>query len=323
MVDRPVVLLTDRAWPDDTIERDILAAAGFDLVCGPSGIGSAATIESLATQHQPVAIMTNWSQVTAVAIDSAADLKVVARTGVGLDNIDVPAATRRGILVTNVPDYCLEEVSDHAVGMVLNWTRGLSSADRALRDGAGISDRRLRRLSTLTCGIVGYGRIGGATARKLSGFGCRILAHSRRPVSTSSVVEQVGLGDLLSRSDVVILHIPLTPETQGLIGRRELAVMKPGALLVNVSRGGLIDTAAVAAALASGHLGGAALDVWESEPAYPEALRDFDSVLLTPHTAFASDVSLTELRTAATEEVVRVLRGEPALHPCNLASNGS
>jgi D-3-phosphoglycerate dehydrogenase len=237
---------------------------------------------------------------------------------VGLDNIAVDAATERGVWVTNVPDYCVEEVSDHAVGMVLAWTRGLAVFDREVRAGRwDPASARLRRLSTLTCGIVGFGRIGRATARRLGAFGCRILAHDPHPPRDVPGVEMTGLEELLRRSDVVILHVPLTPATHHIIGSEQLELMRPGGLLVNVSRGGLVDTDAVIKALDSGHLDGAAFDVLETEPDVPAGLSAQPGALLTPHVAFSSDASVIELRRRAAEEVVRILAGETPAHACN------
>lgn len=135
MTEPQTVLLTDRAWPDNTVERDVLEKAGFRLVSGPADPASAGTIDELAQRHQPAAILTCWATVSARAITAAAPLRIVARMGVGLDNIDVAAATDRGVLVTNVPDYCVQEVSDHAVALVLAHTRGLTTADREVRAG--------------------------------------------------------------------------------------------------------------------------------------------------------------------------------------------
>jgi D-3-phosphoglycerate dehydrogenase len=244
--------------------------------------------------------------------------------GVGLDNIDVAAATEHGVLVTNVPDYCVAEVSDHAVAMVLAWTRGLLVADREVRAGNwDPAAARLRRLSELTVGVVGFGRIGRSTAAKLDALGARVIASD--PYATSTDIPVVELDALLADSDVVILHAPLVAATHHLIGAAQLAAMRPGGLLVNVSRGGLVDTAAVIEALDRGTLGGAAFDVLESEPAVPEGLLRHPSVLVTPHIAFSSDASLIELRRSAAEEVVRVLRGQPPRHPCNnpTPSNGA
>ncbi|WP_433475050.1 C-terminal binding protein [Spirillospora sp. CA-142024] len=312
------VLLTDHAWPDDTVERSIIETAGFTLVTGPADAAPREVIEELVAAHRPMGVLTCWAPVSAAAIGASAGLRIVARLGVGLDNIDVDAATERGIWVTNVPDYCVEEVSDHAVGMVLDWTRGLAACDREVRAGvwdpAGI---RLRRLSALTCGVVGYGRIGRATVRKLRAFGCRILVSDPSSRAEAPLVEMVQLEELLRRSDVVILHLPLTERTHHLIGGEQLALMPPGGLLVNVSRGGLVDTDAVVDALDDGRLGGAALDVLETEPHVPGALLTRPGALLTPHVAFSSDASVEELRRRAAEEVVRVLRGRSPVNPCN------
>ncbi|GKQ38852.1 C-terminal binding protein [Streptomyces sp. A012304] len=312
------VLLTDYAWPDDSVERSVVESAGHTLVTGPAEPSSAEAVEHLVAEHAPDAILTCWAPVSATAVATSPGLRIVARLGVGLDNIAVAAATERGVWVTNVPDYCVEEVSDHAVGMVLAWTRGLAVADREVRAGRwDPAGARLRRLSALTCGVVGYGRIGRATVRKLGAFGCRILAHDPHPPRDAPGVELVELEELLRLSDVVILHLPLTPDTHHLVGSEQLALMRPGGLLVNVSRGGLVDTDAVTKALETGHLGGAAFDVLESEPHVPAGLLAQPGALLTPHIAFSSDASVTELRRRAAEEVVRVLGGERPAHPCN------
>jgi D-3-phosphoglycerate dehydrogenase len=315
------VLLTDRAWPDDSIERGVLEEAGFRLVTGAPDPAPAATIEALVAEHQPAAILTCWAPVSAAAITKTAPLRVVARMGVGLDNIAVTAATERGVLVTNVPDYCVEEVSDHAVGLVLAWTRGLVAADREVLAGRwNPAGARLRRLSTLTCGVVGFGRIGRVTAAKLQALGASVVISDPHPPEDTGGAPVLGLDELLARSDVVVLHAPLTDGTRHLIGARELALMPSGALLVNVSRGGLVDTAAVVASLRAGHLGGAGLDVLEEEPSVPAELLAHPSVVITPHIAFSSDASVAELRRSAAQEVVRVLLGEPPRYPCNRPS---
>ncbi len=316
--DRATVLLTDRAWPDETVERAVLATAGFTLVSGPSDPAPAPVIESLVADHQPDAILTCWAPVSAAAIAASCPLRVVARMGVGLDNIDVDAATTSGVLVTNVPDYCVEEVSDHAVALVLAWTRGSAQADRQVRAGRwDPAGARLRRLSTLTCGVVGFGRIGRSTACKLLALGARVLASTPRPPADTGGVPVVALEELLARSDVVIVHAPLTAATHHLLGARELSLMPLGSLLVNVSRGGLVDTAALAGALACGHLSGAGLDVLEGEPAVPPELLEHPGVVITPHIAFSSDASVLDLRRSAAEEVVRVLTGQTPHYACN------
>ncbi len=313
------VLLTDYAWPDDSVERAIIEAAGLRLISGPASPASAASIEALVREHRPAGILTCWAQVSAEAIAAAPNLKIVARLGVGLDNIAVRAATGQGVLVTNVPDYCVEEVSDHAIGFALAWTRGFVAFDRDVRAGRwSPADARLRRLSSLTCGLIGYGRIGRATARKFAAFGCRVLAHDPFMPADADGVQAVSLDELFAASDVIVVHAPLTEGTHHLVNRERLARMKPGGLLVNVSRGAIVDTDAVVEALESGRLSGAALDVLESEPAVPARLLAQPGALLTPHVAFSSDASLRELRERAAQEVVRVLQGEAPRNACNL-----
>jgi D-3-phosphoglycerate dehydrogenase len=201
---------------------------------------------------------------------------------------------------------------------VLAWTRGLVAADREVHAGRwNPAGARLRRLSTLTCGVVGFGRIGRATAAKLQALGARVVISDPHPPADTGGASVIGLDELLACSDVVILHAPLTDGTRHLIGARELALMPAGALLVNVSRGGLVDTMALVASLQSGHLGGAGLDVLEEEPSVPAELLAHPSVVITPHIAFSSDASVADLRRSAAEDVVRVLRGEAPRHPCN------
>jgi D-3-phosphoglycerate dehydrogenase len=244
-------------------------------------------------------------------------LKLVARIGVGLDNIAVDEATHRGAWVTNVPDYCVEEVSDHAIGLLLAWARGVVAFDREVKAGRwDPASARLHRVSTLTAGIVGYGRIGRMTARKLRGFGMRLLAYDAY-AAPDDIVEMMDLDALLAQSDVVLLHVPLTEHTHHLIDAERLARVKQGAFIINVSRGAVIDTAALIAALERGQLSGAGLDVLEGEPAVPAALRDRSDVVITPHVAFSSASSLAELRRRVCEEVVRVMRGERPFHACN------
>jgi len=313
------VLLTDYAWPDDSIEREVVEGAGFELVNGPSAPATSIEIEKLVVRHQPAGILTCWAPVSPAAIAASGPLKIVARLGVGLDNIAVSAATERGIWVTNVPDYCVEEVSDHALSFALAWTRGLLGFDRDVRAGRWDPARaRLRRLADLTVGIVGFGRIGRASARKFAGIGSRVLAHGPGLDGRIDGVPCVTLETLLSQSDVVVVHAPLLPATHHLINRERIALMPRGGMLINVSRGGVVDTDALVAALESGQLSAVGLDVLESEPEVPDRLLAQPGTIITPHVAFSSDASLAELRRRAAEEVVRVLNGERPEEPRNL-----
>lgn len=246
--------------------------------------------------------------------------RVVVRYGVGVDNVDLETASACGIVVSYVPDYCVEEVSNHAIALLLALHRQLSSYNQQARSGRiGIdSARPIPRLSGLALGIVGFGRIGRAVARKAQAFGLHVLAFD--PVIGAGAmeranVEPAALDELLARADAVSLHVPLSNQTCGLLGAERLAEMKPGSLLINVGRGGLVDEAALADALRSGHLGGAGLDVTTLEPlpaGHP--LLALPNVILTPHVAWYSTGAQRELQTKAAEEIGRVLSGMPALN---------
>ena len=312
------VVLTDHAWADVEVERRIIESAGHHLVA-QLATASEDQVDDVVAAAQPAAILTCWAPVSDRAIASAEPLRVVARMGVGLDNIGVAEATRRGVWVTNVPDYCVEEVSDHAIALALSWLRGVTQLDREVHAGVwNPGGARLARLSALTAGIIGYGRIGRRTAEKLTGLGMRVLAlpprTSHPPPGPAALVP---LPELLARSDVVILHVPLTPETHHLVDAAFLGRMKAGSVLVNVSRGPVVDTAALLAAVEHGPIGAAALDVVEGEPNPPRELLSRPNVIVTPHVAFSSTMSILELRERACQEVVRVLAGEAPHHPCN------
>lgn len=311
------VVQTDYAWPDDGIERAIIEAGGHSLVTGSAVPSPAEEIEKLVRTHNPQAIMTCWANVSAAAVAAPDDLRIVQRIGVGLDNIAVDAATTRGTWVANVPDYCVGEVSDHAIALLLDWARGTTAFDREVKAGRwDPAAASLRRVSDLIVGVIGAGRIGRTTIGKLAAFGCTVLVHSRSPIRDLPA-RAVPLDELLDACDVVILHAPLTVETHHLIDAARIAKMKRGAFIINVSRGPLVDNEALLAALENGQLSGAGLDVVEGEPEPPRALVERTDVIVTPHVAFTSDASLSELRRRSAEEVVRVLAGERPHYPCN------
>jgi D-3-phosphoglycerate dehydrogenase len=306
------VLLTDHPWPGTEVETAILADAGYVLVDGSPG-DDRARLEGLA--RDAVGIMTNWAVVDAALLAASPGLRVVARLGVGIDNIDVAAAASLGVTVTRVPDYCVEEVSDHAVAMVLAWARGVVAFDRQVRGGRWEpGSLSLRRVRNLVAGIWGGGRNGMATARKLAALGCTVLVDDRHP-GRAAPFDAVPVAQLLDRCDVVSVHLPLTDETAGILNASVFARMRPGSLLVNTGRGRLLDAGALAAALDAGRPAAAALDVLPDEPHVPGDLAGRDAVILTPHAAFSSVESVAEVRRRASADVVRVLRGEEPLDP--------
>lgn len=303
------VLLTDYAWADVEIERSILAAADAQLIVAPTG--DVETLTRLAADVD--AIMTNWAKVPEPVIAASARLKIVSRLGIGLDNIDVQAATRRGIPVTNVPDYCLIEVAEHALALLLSLSRKTAFYHAETKAGryqlqAGPA---LRRIEGQTLGIVGYGNIGGELAKRAVGIGLKVLATGRtRRDNLPPGVSWTSLDDLLRASDYVSLHLPLAPQTKHLIAAPQLALMKPSAYLINTARGGLVDQPALAAALANGQLAGAGLDVQDPEP--PDLSQppfNDPRVIVTPHAAFVSVESLENLRTRVARQVADRLHG--------------
>lgn len=306
------VLLTDHPWPGTAIESAVLADAGYQLVDGAPGDDVGALLRLAGDVD---GILTCWAQVPRALVEASPRLRVVSRLGVGVDNIDVAAAAERGAVVTRVPDYCVEEVSDHVLALVLDWARGVTRCDRSLRAGGWLPEGLvLRRVRDLVVGIWGAGRNGLATGRKLAALGCTVLVDDRHPVRHGGF-EQVTVDELLARSDVVSVHVPLGEATRGLVGAGTLARMREGSLLVNTARGAVVDVDALVAGLDAGRPGAAALDVLPHEPEIPAALAGRTDVVVTPHVAFSSVQSVAELRRRATEDLVRVLRGEPPHHP--------
>jgi D-3-phosphoglycerate dehydrogenase len=304
------VLVTDYAWPSLDTERAILEDAGASLVVAQTGEPN----ELVELAADVDAILTCWKRVPPEALDAAPRCVIVSRYGVGTDNIPVDHATELGILVTNVPDFCISEVSDHAMALVLASARRIVTFDRATRSGVwSLADAPgLPRLSEQTLGLVGYGRTARALVPKARGFGMRVVAYDPlvEPSKGGEVELTSDLDEVLTESDYVSVHVPATPETDGLIGERELQLMKPTAYLVNTSRGALVDEDALLQALREGWIAGAGLDVLRDEPAPPDhPLLAFDNVIVTPHAAFYSEASIAELQTKAAANVARVLTG--------------
>ena len=307
------VVITDHVWPTTDPERAVLEAGGAEVVVAPNG--NEQTLIDLCKDAD--AIMTCFAQVTENVVRAAERCQVIGRFGVGVDNIAVDTATELGIAVTYVPDYCVDEVSDHVMALLHAWNRRIVLFDRAVKERGWASQgltMRMMRLRGKTIGIVGFGRIGQAVAKKADAFGLRILAAD--PVVSPASVESLGgtlveMPELLKQSDFVSLHAPLTSETRNLIGSEELALMKPESFLINAARGPLIDENALYRALIDGTVGGAGLDVMvDNVPSDDHPLLSLDNIIITPHVAFFSQESTLELEQRAAGEVVRVMHGE-------------
>jgi len=301
-------LLTDYAWPDLEIERGILGEANVELVVAERA--DPASLAELAADCD--AIMTNWAKVPESVIAAAPRCRIICRLGIGLDNIDVAAATARNIPVTNVPDYCLVEVAEHALALMLALARKVAFYHYETKQGryALQAGPVLRRIEGQTVGIVGLGNIGRKLAEKAGALGLEVVGTLRTRKQPLPDVRIVELDELLKTSDYVSLHLPLSSETRHMIGPAQLARMKPSAYLINTARGGLIDTAALSRALQEGRLAGAALDVQEPEP--PDLSQppyNDPRVIVTPHAAFVSRESLENLRQRVARQVADRLSG--------------
>ncbi|GIU91736.1 MAG: D-isomer specific 2-hydroxyacid dehydrogenase family protein [Acidimicrobiia bacterium] len=301
------VVVSDQVFPSVDLERRILAEIDADLV-----VASGTRDEVLEIARDADAILNTYLPFDADAIERLERCKIIARYGIGVDNIDLDAARRKGIVVTNVPDYCVEEVATHTLALILAVARKVVTADRLVRDGEWTIEplRPLRRLSELTVGLLGYGKIARRVAAALETLGAEMVVYDPYVQPGPDTPRLVDLGELLSSSDILSIHAPLTPETRGMIDREALAKMKPGSYLVNTSRGPLVVLEDLLEALREGRLAGAALDVFENEPVNPEAIADVPNLIATPHMAYYSEEALEESQRKATTQVVKVLTGQ-------------
>lgn len=311
------VLLTDQVFPSVETERALLSEAGHELVI-------ASTPEDL-KRHLVDAdgVLTTYQPLPGELLATMKNTKIIARYGIGVDNIDVQSAASRGIIITNVPDYCVEEVAEHAVAMALSLHRRLRDGDAATRSGHwGVeSVRPIHRLSTLTAGFLGYGRIGRRVAATMATFGCRIVVHDPYANNLPSTVTSVARDELLAQSDLLFLHAPLTPETRGIINAEAMQQLPQGAIVINVARGPLVVLEDLIHALRSGRLAGAGLDTFPAEPVDPELLSGVPNLLVSPHTAYYSEEAIAESQRKAVTQVIKVLSGEKADYAVTPAAN--
>ncbi len=312
------VLLTDRPFGSDEIERSTLASAGLELVRAPES--DPATLTALAADVAGMLVC--YAKVGEEVIRSAAEAgcRVIARYGIGYDNIDVDAATRFGIVVTNVPDYCIGEVADHTFALLLALARGVVAAANDVRHGGWeVPSAGIKRLQASRLALIGIGRIGSGVADRALAFGMDVVAHDPYVADWDPRLERASTVEAaLEGADFVSLHAPLTAENHHLIGRTELALPSDGAVLVNTSRGGLVDLDAVVEALNSGALGGVGLDVTEIEPLPADhPLRTHPKAVITPHMSFYSAEAQDELQLRAVESVVDVIAGRQPRNPVN------
>jgi D-3-phosphoglycerate dehydrogenase len=303
------IIITDCDHPSVEIEKKILSEINPEL-----------TLETCKTEEDVIAvasdadgIINQYAPFTRKVIKSLNRCKIIARYGVGVDNIDVEAATEHNIIVANVPDYCVDEVSTHAIALMVDCARGITLLDRKVRDKKWdfTLAKPLFRTQGKTLGLFGLGRIARMVAQKASGFGLRIIAYDPYVSKVDIGVKLVELSQLLTDSDFLSIHVPLTDETRHSFSENELRTMKKTSYLVNTSRGPIVDEKALYVALKEKWIAGAALDVMEKEPPdWEDPLLKLENIIITPHISFYSEESYVELKTKVAESVRAVLKGE-------------
>src|SRR5246500_5351232 len=314
---RITIAITDSPFPSLDPAKKALARLDPEYRMAKSPVAD----DILAVARDADAVLVTYAKLSGDLLRQLTKCKAIGRFGLGVDNIDLPAAKELGIAVNYVPDYCLREVSDHAMALLLALARKATFSNKLVQSGRWEVPPivPLRRLEGQVLGLVGFGNIPRALAPKAKAFGLKVLTHDpyvAKDALDAAGVEGVSFGELLARSDFVSVHAPLLPATRGLMNAAAFTKMKKGAYLINTARGPLVDEAALVAALDDGHLGGAGLDVVTTEPLTKDSpLIGRDNVILTPHTAFYSVEALDELQTKCASDVARVLSGEKAIYP--------
>jgi D-3-phosphoglycerate dehydrogenase len=316
-----IVAVTDSVFPNLDAARGVLSSIGAELRLARSPSPE----RILEVARDADGILTTYAKLSGDIITQLERCRIIARFGIGVDNVDIQTATEAGIVVTRVPDYCIEEVADHAMALLLALVRKIPSSN--VRTHAGRWEMRavvpIRRLRGTVLGLVAFGQIPQLIAPRAKAFGMRIIAcdpYISGEVLSRAGVERVEFHQLVQMSDYVSIHAPLTESTRHLFNAEVFGRMKAGAWLINTARGQIVDESALARALDQGLLAGAALDVMEKEPPGESPLFGRDNVILTPHTSFYSEESLVDLQTRAAEEVRRVLTRQAPRNPVNIVS---
>ena len=313
-----LVAVADSVFPNLDPAREVLSTIGAELQMASDP--SPETVLKVASGAD--ALLVTYAKINADMIRQMKKCRIISRFGIGVDNVDLDAATAAGIVVSKVPDYCIDEVSDHAMALLLAAVRKIPMATEQVHSGTWKMPNfvPIHRLRGSVLGLVGFGRIPQLVAPKAQAFGLRVVAYDPyvpKDVFARAGVEQMDFPQLLKVSDFVSIHSPLVPETKGLFNADAFKQMKKTAYVVNTARGPIIDEAALAAALDDGEIAGAALDVMTQEPPVNSPLIGNRKAILTPHTSFYSEESLVELQTKASQEVVSVLSGKPPRNPVN------
>ena len=314
----PLIAVSDSVFPNLNLAREVLSRVGAELL-----LAEAPTSEAIMqVARNADAVLVTYTKITAEMIGKMTRCRIISRFGIGVDNVDIAAATKAGIVVTRVPDYCIDEVSDHTMALLLALARKIPFANSRAHAGHWEMPAvvPIYRLRGSVLGLVGFGRIPQLVAPKAKAFGLKVISYDplvSQEMMNRAGVEKVEFSELISVSDHISIHAPLLPETDHLFNASIFCKMKPTAYLINTARGPIVDEQALAQALDQGHLAGAALDVLSREPPSASPLFGRENVILTPHMSFYSAESLIDLQRKAADEVVRVLSGDAPLHPLN------
>lgn len=313
------IAVADSPFPSLDPAREVVSRIG-----GQVQLASEPTPEAIVQVAKDAdALLVTYAKITEDMIRQLTKCRIISRMGIGTDNIDIAEATKARIVVTKVPDYCIDEVSDHAMALLMAVVRKIPFINAQVHGGTWKMPNvvPIHRLRGSVLGLVGFGRIPQLVAPKAKAFGIEVIAYDPyvpEGVFAGAGVESVDFATLLKTSDYVSIHSPLVPETKGLFNADAFRQMKRSAYLVNTARGPIVDETALAAALDAGEISGAALDVMAQEPPGASSpLFGRDNVVITPHTSFYSEESLVDLQTKAAEEVVAVLSGEAPRNPVN------
>lgn len=313
------VVITDYEYPSIDTEREVITGAGHELVAHQANTEDAL----IAATCDADAVIVQYASITRAVIERLKHCRMIIKYGIGVNNIDVDAATEHRVYVCNVPDYGLDEVSNHAIAMLLSCARKLSAADRGMKNGVWGNSciRPVTRLAGCTLGLVGFGALGQLVAKKMRGFDLRIIAFD--PYLDQKRADELGVRGvdfetLCRESDFISVHCPLNKHTQHLFNKSAFQQMKQTAYFINTSRGGVVCENDLIEALAAGKIAGAGLDVYEVEPLSRKSkLLEFPNVITTGHLAWYSDQAISTLQLKVAEEVVNVLAGNKPFHPCN------
>jgi len=315
------IVVTDYDFPDLSVESAVLADANADADVQLRGEYARTPAEVIESAEGADALLVQYAEITEDVFEALPDLQAVGRYGIGVDSIDLDAATDHGVPVVNVPDYCIEEVPTHTLALLLTCIRKIPSYDRAIKGGEWdwTAGKPIRRLTGATLGLVGFGKLPRRLVELVAGFDLDILVYD--PYVDAEEIDAIGaekvdLGGLLDRSRYVSVHAPLTDETRHLIDADALARMREDAIVVNTARGPLVDVDALFEAVEAGEIAGAGLDVLPEEPPAEPPL-DHDAIVYTPHVAWYSEASMETMRRTVAEDVLGILRGDAPVNPVN------